>query len=524
MIDVLFHIVYGIVTGLAFFVAYDFGMIPATWLHIALAIVIIIWLISILLALKKLAKWVTILRWLFLLIIIIFLSISGYFLHKSRNTLDRISQNHTSIQQGIDDVSETIEKMYIVVNANSDKQSIHDLKDGIVGFQTTSDQDCASYMQAELEKTTTFEVYESMDYTSLMYQLTNDTISGVGISKKYYDMTIANDEALEDQLRIVHTFEREMPKNISLKDITKEPFTIYLSGLDNVGSPDQQTRTDTNLILIVNPRAKHIDMVSLPRDGYVPNTALAYQNDKLTHTGMFGIQASVDTIENFFQIPIDYYARVSFNSLIQIVDIMDGVNVDVEIDFCEQDENRSFKKEDLVCLSKGQQILNGKEALAYSRHRKTPGYENAGRQRAQRRIIKAMIDKLFSANALGYINELLDEAPNYVITNMPTSDIANFISHELENLGAWSISTIPSDTGVYDFQYVASISPAEGPKSVYLFSKYEVQALLNTYDGAKQPLQMQDYSFDLNNIYQDCPAINSDPNIVWDEMMQNQMY
>ncbi|HFL3113565.1 TPA: LCP family protein, partial [Clostridioides difficile] len=114
----------------------------------------------------------------------------------------------------------------------------------------------------------------------------------------------------------------------------------------------------------VNPVANHIDMVSIPRDALVPNTALNNANDKLTHTGNDGIENSVETIQNFFGIPIDYYARVSFNSLIEIVDTIGGIDVDVEIDFCEQDENRSFKKEDLICLKKGKQHLNGKQALA----------------------------------------------------------------------------------------------------------------------------------------------------------------
>ena len=515
IVDTLLHISYLIATILCFYVAYDFGMIPATWLHMALAFVLIIFAISIVLALKKLPKWAQFIRWFFLIVITIILCIGGYFLNKSKTTLDRISQG-TSNQNQLHNQEENIEKMYVVVNKNGDKQSLQDLENQFIGFQNSSDLDCATFLKDEINKTISFEPYEAMDYTTLLYDLSMDTIGGVAISEKYYEMAIANDQSLEDSIRIIQTYDRIKEKEVSTKDITKETFTIYLSGLDNVGSPDQQTRTDTNLILIVNPRAKHIDMVSLPRDGYMPNTALAYANDKLTHTGMYGIETSVETIENFLQIPIDYYAKVSFNSLIQIIDIMDGVEVDVEIDFCEQDENRSFKKEDLICLKKGEQTLNGKEALAYARHRKTAGYDNAGRQRAQRRIIQAMIDKLFSANALGYINDLLDDAPNYIITDMPTSDITKFISHELENLGPWTISTLTSDTGVYDSQYVASIPANEGPKDVYLFSQQEVQSLINTYDGANKLLQMQDYKFNLSNLYEHCPTINQDPTIVWD--------
>ena len=109
-----------------------------------------------------------------------------------------------------------------------------------------------------------------------------------------------------------------------------------------------------------------------------------------------------------------------------------------------QDENRSFKKDDLICLKKGEQHLDGKQALAYSRHRKTEGYDNAGRERAQQRIIKAIINKLISPSALGYVNDLLDVAPNYVITDMPANQITKFVSSELDNMKPWTISSVIS--------------------------------------------------------------------------------
>ena len=113
----------------------------------------------------------------------------------------------------------------------------------------------------------------------------------------------------------------------------------------------------------------------------------------------------------------------------------------------------AFKKEDLICLKKGKQHLNGKQALAYSRHRKTKGYDNAGRERAQQRIIKAIINKLISANGLTKVNDLMDIAPNYIITNMPAEKIADFVSGELNELKPWTISSITSDNGVYEDLY-----------------------------------------------------------------------
>lgn len=140
-------------------------------------------------------------------------------------------------------------------------------------------------------------------------------------------------------------------------------------------------------------------MVSIPRDAYLPNKAYEdseFALDKLTHTGLYGIDTTVETVEDFFDIDIDYYARISFSSVIEIVDALGGIDVDVEIDFCEQDEYRNKDEAHQICLSSGEQHLDGQQALAYARHRKTAGYDTAGRERAQQRILKAIIDKTLS--------------------------------------------------------------------------------------------------------------------------------
>ena len=153
-----------------------------------------------------------------------------------------------------------------------------------------------------------------MDYTTLYDQMEQGNVSAMAISETFYNMSKANIKDFEKNVQILKTYSKtDTIKTKEQKDITKQTFTVYLSGLDSTGSPDQQTRTDTNLLLIVNPVANHIDMVSIPRDALVPNTALNNANDKLTHTGIYGIDTSVDTISQFFGIPVDYYARVSFN-------------------------------------------------------------------------------------------------------------------------------------------------------------------------------------------------------------------
>lgn len=512
-IDLCFLLVFLLIAIFFFYTAFTFGILPQTWVLMGAAIMLLIFIGLFLLSLRKMPKWVILIKRLCIVFLCIILGGGGYFLNKSRTTINRMNQN----------AQNTEIKLHILTRKDSGISSLKDLAGKTLGFQNGVDKTNAEYAKEKLQASiANMQVKEELDYTTLLSDLTLDQVQAIVMSDAYYGMSKSNIKDFEKQVTILETLKK--PNDLVVKDkkdLTKEPFTIYLSGLDNMGSPDQQTRTDTNLILIVNPVANHIDMVSLPRDGYIPNTALQNANDKLTHTGLYGVETSVQTIEQFFNIPIDYYARVSFNSLIEIVDTIGGIDVDVEISFCEQDENRSFKKEDLICLKKGKQHLNGKQALAYSRHRKTEGYDNAGRERAQQRIIKAIINKLISPSAIGYINKLLDIAPNYVITNMPASQITSFVAGELEDMKSWSISSISSDNGVYDNQYTASLSREYGKSDVYLFNQKEVHAVVNAYDGACKQLEMNNYHFDLNNLYKDTPAINEDTNILWDTMADN---
>ena len=520
IIDIIMLAVFLMVSIVSFYIAYSFGLLPIKWVTIAAAIFGLLFLILLLLAFKQIPTWGLVIKRLFLILLVAIVGTFGYFMEKSRTTINKMSKT-TKVN---DDGTTTITtNLYLITSKTSGIRSEAELADKIIGFQNGSDADNLSFAKTSVSKDiSSYTAKEEMDYTTLYDQMEQGNVSAMAISETFYNMSKANIKDFEKNVQILKTYSKtDTIKTKEQKDITKQTFTVYLSGLDSTGSPDQQTRTDTNLLLIVNPVANHIDMVSIPRDALVPNTALNNANDKLTHTGIYGIDTSVDTISQFFGIPVDYYARVSFNSMIEIVDTIGGIDVDVEIDFCEQDENRSFKKEDLICLKKGKQHLNGKQALAYSRHRKTKGYDNAGRERAQQRIIKAIINKLISANGLTKVNDLMDIAPNYIITNMPAEKIADFVSGELNELKPWTISSITSDNGVYEDLYVASLDPSLGVSNVYLFSRDEVHAVVNAYDAARRQLQMNSFTFNLNDLYANTPKINTSENIRYADMAEN---
>lgn len=365
IIDIIMLAVFLMVSIVSFYIAYSFGLLPIKWVTIAAAIFGLLFLILLLLAFKQIPTWGLVIKRLFLILLVAIVGTFGYFMEKSRTTINKMSKT-TKVN---DDGTTTITtNLYLITSKTSGIRSEAELADKIIGFQNGSDADNLSFAKTSVSKDiSSYTAKEEMDYTTLYDQMEQGNVSAMAISETFYNMSKANIKDFEKNVQILKTYSKtDTIKTKEQKDITKQTFTVYLSGLDSTGSPDQQTRTDTNLLLIVNPVANHIDMVSIPRDALVPNTALNNANDKLTHTGIYGIDTSVDTISQFFGIPVDYYARVSFNSMIEIVDTIGGIDVDVELDFCEQDENRSFKKDDLICLKKGEQHLDGKQALAYS--------------------------------------------------------------------------------------------------------------------------------------------------------------
>lgn len=504
-IDLFILLIFLLISLYTIFKAFNFGFIPHQWIFYAMIAFLVIFLLFFILALKKMPTWLVLLKRTFIIILCGLLGYGSYFMKRSESTFDEIVPVNADVNT----------KVFIISKKNHGFDSLDSLNNQDIGYQSGVDKENATFGLKQLQSTISdTNAIDEIDYTTLAAMLDAGDIQGLVISERFYKMNETHIENFKDTTQVLETYEKENTPVKSKKDITKDIFTVYISGLDEANSPDQKTRSDTNIVMIVNPIANHINMVSLPRDGYIPNIALDSENDKLTHDAMYGVENSVESIENFIGIPIDYYGRFSFSSLTAIVDAMGGVNVDVQVDLCEQDGTHLGTT---VCVSKGPQTLNGIEALAYARHRKTENYDNPGRQRAQQQIIAAAVKKLISPSALSTIDKLMEISPNYVITNMENNQIKNFVQAELGELKPWTISSITSDFGVSDYQYTPTIDHALGPLDVYLFSKGEVQAIWNAYYGAKHMMRLNSFTFDLNNLYAAAPDYD-DPNIMWDTM------
>ena len=191
-------------------------------------------------------------------------------------------------------------------------------------------------------------------------------------------------------------------------NIAKNPFIVYLSGIDtrNYGEIEDKSRSDVNMVVAVNPKTKTVLMVSTPRDYYVALDGDSNKMDKLTHAGNYGIECSMNTLEALYDIEFNYYAKVNFKSVVDIVDALGGVTVTSEYNFSSP---HSFSGKTYT-FKKGENFVEGDMALAFARERES--FANGDRQRGihQQVLIKAVVEKAISPSMLipANIENMLD--------------------------------------------------------------------------------------------------------------------
>lgn len=504
--DLLLALVMFAAGGYFIFRVVEFNVLPSKWLIVLILILVLLALLMTLLIFAKIPKWSQWIRRVFIVILCGLLGYGSIYVSKASSAVKQITTPDTISKIGIS----------VVVKADSEMSKVSDLKKAKVGIQNGNDKENGTFVKKKLKaaKVSDITYVEGLDYTSLMNQLMNNEIDALIIANASYGLLKREVAGVEGGTKILKTWQRERPVEVSTsdKDIRYDTFTIYLTGIDDVGSPDQNTRSDVNMLLIVNPLANHIELISIPRDTFVPNPALGNVSDKLTHTGNDGPENTVKAFEKVLGIDIDYYLKLSFTSVIEIIDTIGEIEVDVPLDFCEQDENRSFAQEDLICLNKGTQKLNGKQALALARHRHS--YTDRDRTHAQQAIIKGIVNKLVSASGIAKVDKVLEIAPKYIMTNMPMSQVTSFISYQLDHLGKWTVSSTYIDNGADAMLSTASMG-GNLALSVYLLNKDDIQAVLDKYAEMSSQMKFSEFTFDLNNLNKDRLTVPTNNKVVW---------
>ena len=423
----IYYLLFSIITVAFLIILKIANIIPNLYYIIITFIIILIYILSIIL-IKKKKKIGYILSIIFILLYLII----TYYLAVTISFFTSFSKVHyneetylvlTLKETGIKEIEELKNIGYIQENLNNTQKAIE-----------------------KLDKKISITKKEFEDYNSLFTSLENKNIESILVEENYYN--IKKEEEQIDNYQIIYKIKiRSIVKNTNKTvDITSEPFTIYISGIDVYGDIETVSRSDVNILMTINPETKQILLTSIPRDYYVKLSGTTGYKDKLTHAGNYGVNMSINTIEDLLNIDINYYIRVNFTTLEKLIDVIDGVDVYSEYSFVSYIDNYKFYK--------GYNHMNGQEALAFSRERKSLPNGDIDRGKNQEAVIDGIIRKVTSKEILYKYTKILNNLKGTFQTNLTDTDITKLIKKEMQNIGGWNItSTHLTGTGSYDYTY-----------------------------------------------------------------------
>lgn len=275
------------------------------------------------------------------------------------------------------------------------------------------------------------EIIDYEDNFIMLSDLYNKNVDAIFVSGNYLTL-FTNEEIYENlasETYVVYEYSEEM-KNEDLELATTkkldEPFTVLVMGVDSKTdglNANAAFNGDTLMLITFNPHTLNATIFSIPRDTYVPIACNNNKYAKINSSAAYGTSCVIDTIENLTDIKIDYYAKINFKGVVDLVDALKGIDVEVTKEFCEQNSDRSFAKEDLICLEKGFQHLDGEETLAYARHRKTLLRSDIDRTKNQQLIVEAIAKKALTISSFKDFENILNAISNNISTNMTKTQI-----------------------------------------------------------------------------------------------------
>lgn len=335
-----------------------------------------------------------------------------------------------SVLNTITSANKETTRISLVVLKNSSYKSLSDLKGRTIEASNDSEND---YMQAAINQLRSEEssiIVQKVDYIEkLASDLYSKETPAIYVNEAYFGFFEEHFSNFLNDIRIIYSFDIEK----DMKDISKsvsvdnKPFNVYITGIDTSGPVSTVSRTDVNMIATVNPKTKQILLTSIPRDCYV-TLANKGKKDKLTHSGLAGVENSVKTVENFMNIDINYYARVNFTSLIEMVDALGGITVNSPVAFGP--------------FVQGDNYMNGEQALRFVRERYSLANGDNDRIKNQQRVVTAMLQKAMSPAIIKNYTNVLDSIAGAFETNMTSQEITDLIKMQLNDMSSWDIQQV----------------------------------------------------------------------------------
>lgn len=371
---------------------------------------------------------------------VIFLSIfviGIYYLNTTKTFIDSFGKSDKT----------NYDNYYVVVLKNSRYLKMKDLNNKKIGMCNTLDSNVLRKIKISFDD----NLYD--DCSSAKEDLYDKKMDALILSDVDEFLLSNVDSLFEDNVRVIYTIKikKENTKEEEKEsiDVSKTPFTVFISGIDTYGTISKVSRSDVNIVATVNPLSNEVLLTTIPRDYYVQLNGTVGYKDKLTHAGIYGINMSIKTIEDLLDTNINYYLRVNFDSVVKLVDEIDGVNIysDRNLNFCD--------------IKKGYNYLDGKCALRFARERHS--YETGDRHRGenQEEVIRAIIEKVSkSSSILTKYNTILTNLQSSFESNVDSKTIKSYIKMQIKDMPSWNVKTLNLngyDSHNYTYSYKGSM-------------------------------------------------------------------
>lgn len=524
------------------------NLLPAKLIILVSLVMIILCLIIILIFHFKAKKFLPrILAGSVALCMCVGLAYGNYFIYKTDDTFDVVTS--------LADSKATMTSIVVLKSSSIKKEK--DLKGKTIGTILDMDKVATKRMLKDLDSDNI--KYKTKDYSTLddmMEAFYAGEVDAICLNEKYRDILHESEAYFNFQTdsRVVHQnvhytkVEKNDNPSDPVNDISKDAFTILVSGNDSYGTlQDSNTRSDANLLLTVNPKTGTILMTSIPRDYYVelvcpeddPELACPEgSSDKLTHSGLMGVKSTEETIEKALGIKINYNVRINFSSVVNLVDALDGIDLDIK----KGEEVDIFYVNSQPGLSVGKHHVDGETALAFARERHAYLDGDNQRVRNQQKVFKAIFKRIVSPKMITNYGKFMDALAVAFDTNLSGDEISNFVKYELNNMPDWKIESYaivaePDYQFCYQSQSYASVvqqndimnevarkkieavlngkssTTVEDP-SGYSQTASEDNAVGNTEElqsmGAENEQTDYDYDYDYDQSYADTDYYNPD--------------
>ena len=413
-------LIYVVLAAFLVFLIFRYQILAVNYLNIILSVALfLVALLSLFLIVKRKAKVFTLIV---LLVSVLCSSVALVAVQRFVGLANQFnaSSNYSSYTMSVavladSEINNVSELSSVTAPTGSDAENIQKLMDDI---KTTQNKDLT--------------VEESSSYLAAYKSLLDGETKAIVLNSVFENLIEQQDPDYSKKIKKIYT--KDLTKKVEAPKVaTGNSFNVYISGIDTYGPISSVSRSDVNIIMTVNQDTKKILLTTTPRDAYVSIAdGGKNQKDKLTHAGIYGVDASIHTLENLYGIDMNYYARLNFTSFLKLIDLLGGVDVYNDQEFTSKHGNYYFPV--------GNVHLDSEQALGFVRERYSLANGDGDRARNQQKVIAAIIQKLTSTEALKNFDSIVQGLQDSVQNNMPPETMVSLVNGQLASGGKYTVT------------------------------------------------------------------------------------